>query len=518
MSDTTFTTHHFVPDGRSMLACSCLLPDGWVNVPLPEETYDLTNPTVFLPLVVCMAPYGAVMVTIAARPAFDDGTVQDWAEYLAAQNNLQIERVREARVNRMPCVLVDATMPSEMGPMRSRSVFLEDGKRLYNIGTLAPDALWSSVAADFDRLLGSFTLDEVHGITAVPLRQMTSEPAVDLTAVDALALIQPTPDDGDSSTAPLRGSARSDSTSAEDYVFEPNDQPTQAVDVALADDPSSLDPEHPINARLRDGGVGLVPRVIMVVTRSKFASVGCAAIDSVFRVPFGWHVIDDGKRTLVFDPDGRVQINLDLRPSEPDALQALLERIGEAVAHDNPQAQFLMLELMDMPCLAARDLEIDGEQLDQTYLTRASHREGLALVCRVTADRENMTRAMNTAEVILSSLQGPLPPDPEFAGRPEWWRTAVVHEREDRLDDAEQAILRAVDHIGAYSSVANLYEERYARLARAGRHDAAMDARERAIHWLHMYASSATSGGEGAALSLERDQRIAELGGEASAP
>ena len=78
--------------------------------------------------------------------------------------------------------------------------------------------------------------------------------------------------------------------------------------------------------------------------------------------------------------------------------------------------------------------------------------------------------------------------------------------------------MTAVDHIGAYSSVANLYEERYARLARAGRHDAAMDARERAIHWLHMYASSATSGGEGAALSLERDQRIAELGGEASAP
>ena len=511
-----------------MLACSCLLPDGWVSVPLPEETYDFTNPTVFLPLVVCMAPYGAVMFTIAARPAFDDGTVQDWAEYLAAQNNLQIERVREARVNRMPCILVDATMPSEMGAMRSRSVFLEDGKRLFNIATLAPDALWSSVAADFDRLLGSFALDEVHGITAVPLRQMTSEPAVGLSAGSApsqsssfgaqrgIAVVPGegplSRDERDSSTA------APDGASARNHLSEPNDRPTQAVDVALADDPSALDPEHPINANLRDNGVGLVPRVIMVVTRSKFASVGCAAIDSVFRVPFGWHVIDDGKRTLVFDPDGRVQINLDLRPSEADALQALLERIGEALAHDNPQAQFLMLELMDMPCLAARDLEIDGEQLDQTYLTRASHREGLALVCRVTADRENMTRAMNTAEVILRSLQGPLPPDPEFAGRPEWWRMAVIHEREDRLDDAEQAILRAVDHIGAYSSVANLYEERYARLARAGRHDAAMESRERAIHWLHMYAGSATSGGEGAALSLERDQRIAALGGEASAP
>ena len=161
-----------------MLACSCLVPDGWVNVPVPEEQYDFNNPTVFLPLIVYMAPHGAVVFTIAARPAFEDGSVQDWAEYLAGQNNLQIERIREARVNRMPRIVVDATMPSEAGLMRSRSVFLEDGGRLFNIGTLAPDAIWPSVEADFDRLLGAFALDEVRGITAVPLRLMTSEPAV----------------------------------------------------------------------------------------------------------------------------------------------------------------------------------------------------------------------------------------------------------------------------------------------------------------------------------------------------
>jgi len=40
-----------------MLSGACLMPDGWVNVPLPDETYDLDNPGVFLPLLVCMAPY-----------------------------------------------------------------------------------------------------------------------------------------------------------------------------------------------------------------------------------------------------------------------------------------------------------------------------------------------------------------------------------------------------------------------------------------------------------------------------
>ena len=29
-----------------MLSCSYLLPDGWLNVPLPEESYDLDDPTV----------------------------------------------------------------------------------------------------------------------------------------------------------------------------------------------------------------------------------------------------------------------------------------------------------------------------------------------------------------------------------------------------------------------------------------------------------------------------------------
>ena len=237
-----------------MLACSCLVPDGWVTVPLPDESYDLDIPTVFLPLLVCIAPYGAVVFSIAARPAFQDGTVQDWAEYLGQANNMQIDRVCAARVNRLPCVLVDATMPSDAGLMRSRSVFLEDGRRLYNVGTLAPDAIWASVASDFDHLLGSFSLDEVKGITAAPLRLMTSEPTIELpgrdpqaaaaeTAAAAAAAVAP--------KAPVEEAVIDDEPIAK---LEPNNRPTQAVDVALADDESSLDPEHELNRLTLDYG------------------------------------------------------------------------------------------------------------------------------------------------------------------------------------------------------------------------------------------------------------------------
>jgi hypothetical protein len=403
---TTFTSLHLVPDGRAMLSCTCLFPDGWMQVPTPDEAYDFDNPGVFLPLLVGMAPYGAVVFTVAARPAFGDGTVQDWAEFLAAQNNLRLETVREARLNRLPCVLVEGTMDAEMGVMRSRSVFLEDGQRLYNIGALAPEAIWESVRADFDRLLGSFAPDEVHGVSAAPLRQMTSDPVVDLTALaNAAAAAQPA-----RQPAPQAADLASEEPSAED-ASTPNtsateDAPAKAADVAIADDAATLDPEHIINVRLRDVGAGLVPRVLEVVAHEKYAIVGAAAISSLFQMPFGWHVIDDGRRTLIFDVPGGVQISLNLR-SAPDGVYALLTAIGDELASTNPQALFLKMELRGMPCLAIRDLDVDGEQLDQAYLAREAYRGGLALVCRVTATREDMTRAMNAAEVMLMSMQSP---------------------------------------------------------------------------------------------------------------
>jgi hypothetical protein len=330
LSTTNFSLHHLVPDGRAMLACSCELPDSWVKIPPPPEEYDFNNPTVFLPIVVCMAPYGAVVFTVAARPAFEDGTVQDWAEYLAEANSLTIQSIREARVNRMPCILIDATMPSEVGLMRSRSVFLEDGKRLYNIGTLAPEAIWPSVEADFTYMLGAFRLDETHGITAVPLRLMTSAETV----------------------------------------------------IDLADN----------------------------VAEIKAARARAAAPPPAYeRKP---------------DP----VVFIDYEPPEPPAPE--------------PEPAY----------------------------------------------------------------------DPEFAGQPDWWRDAVLLERANKLDEAEQLILNALDHNGVFSSIAHMYELRVARLNSEGRDKEAKAALDRVVHWLDVYAASATSGGEGTAFSRERAERLRALG------
>ena len=232
---------------------------------------------------------------------------------------------------------------------------------------------------------------------------MTSDPAIDLTAL-ATTETRPAAEEVRAEPAPAEVADATASATEEERAA--NDTPAKAADVAIADDAATLDPEHIINVRLRDVGAGLVPRVLNVVERERYAVVGAAAIASLFHVPFGWHVIDDGRRTLIFDVPGGVQISLNLR-SAPDGVYALLTAIGDELASTNPQALFLKMELRGMPCLAIRDLDVDGEQLDQAYLAREAYRGGLALVCRVTATREDMTRAMNAAEVMLMSMQSP---------------------------------------------------------------------------------------------------------------
>lgn len=307
-----------------MLAFSCRVPSGWQITPIPPDEYDFENPAVFVPLLVAMAPYGAVLLTVAARPGFGDGTVQDWAEFLCSQNNLTIHEMREARIGRMPCVLCEASTDSEMGVMRSRSLFLEDGGRLFNIQALAPREIWPSVEATFSQLLGSFVPDQIHGITATLLREMIAGDRVEFAFVD------------DTPVAPAPEPAKA----------------KKEVEVwSYAEDPPP--------------------------------------------------VVED----------------------ESAAAQA---------------------------------------------------------------------------------------PD-EFAGQPDWWRDAVLLERAGRLDEAEQTIRKALDHIGVYSQIAYMYELRVARLREEGDVTQANASKERAIHWLHAYAGSATSGGEGAALSRERDERIAAL-------
>lgn len=81
----------------------------------------------------------------------------------------------------------------------------------------------------------------------------------------------------------------------------------------------------------------------------------------------------------------------------------------------------------------------------------------------------------------------------------------------DRREDMEQALRQEIQHIGAASSIAHAYARRMRAFRRAGNEPRAAAAFALATEWMATYAGWATSGGEGAALSLERDRFHAAL-------
>jgi hypothetical protein len=87
-----------------------------------------------------------------------------------------------------------------------------------------------------------------------------------------------------------------------------------------------------------------------------------------------------------------------------------------------------------------------------------------------------------------------------------WDRAAQSTDGPDRLEAVEKEMLAAIDHIGVAASIAEMYAQRMRAFQRAGNEPRAIAAFKLAVDWMGSYARSATSGGEGAALSYERDR------------
>jgi hypothetical protein len=335
---------------------------------LPTEDVDFTNPIQFAPLYAAMASYGAVLLTVAARPAYDNGSLREWLGYLCTTEGLTLVSLEKSTLNGRPTMVAEATQPSDAGVMRIRTHLFEDGGRLLNVSVIAPEAIWAGVAPTLMAMQQTFELLRPRG-SAVPLEPNAATEA-----------------------APAESAADAETSNAE----------SQAAPYC-----SCLDPEHPTNVRLRDARVGLVPRVHEQATATRPALVAPAAIEALIRVPAGWHVLDDGTRTLVFDAPGRIQISLNLRPiTDVDAFLKGVEREHRA---QQPSLQTLITMLGRYPAILLHQLQVNGEQLEQGFLVHPEgcDRDGLMLVARITAAEKDMGDAMELIDTIFGSVLTP---------------------------------------------------------------------------------------------------------------
>lgn len=294
------------PSRIAELGFSTQLPADWISHELPPEEPDFSNPTTLVPLAVITAPHSAIVFAFAARPAYDDGTLHDWAMYLLEHNQLKPRAIGAHQVGSLPAIVGEATQNSDVGPMIVRFAFCEDGDRLINITLTAPELLADTVVKAWFTLLQSFTLETPRGsrFTAESLNRPAASPTVEAEA------------------------ASQESVSADESTAAPEPAPV---------------------------------------------------------------------------------------------------------------------------------------------------------------------------------------PEPAAEAGPDWWRQALALEAENRLAEAEAAISNACPHIGCAASTAELYRRRMLRLKQAGDEAGALAAFQNSSQWISFYASQATSGGEGAALSLQRDEFHARL-------
>jgi hypothetical protein len=504
------------PSRIAQLGFAASLPADWISHPLPDEQPDFSDPSRLVPLAAVTAPHAAIVWAAAARPAYGDGTLSDWARYLVAQHGLSLRALGEGQLGSLAALIGEAVQDSEVGPLRVRFAFAEDGGRLINLTLTAPELLAGAVTAVWFGSLASFALDEPHGATVplwpspAPSAQASAEEAESALAEAALAGAEAP---GEATLA--RDRAGDDDQPArraaalEDPVAPEQDLATHA----RAEGAATLDAEHAVNRRLRDNGVGLVPRVIEVDAVRQCATVACGSITAQITLPLGWHVIDDGRRALVFEPEGDVQVHLDLLPCESSGHGAVLDELEAQARRDYPAPEFLRLRSGAVTALAVRGIADGDQPLEQFHLVADGPDVRHVLRARVTATPPCAAAAANMGELILrSAVFGSFAATTQASDHgPDWWMAALLMERADRLAEAEQCITDAVDHIGAALQVAELYRQRMLRLQDDGQPGEALKARGAAIRWAEHYAASATSGGEGAALSRERDAFIAQL-------
>jgi hypothetical protein len=94
----------------------------------------------------------------------------------------------------------------------------------------------------------------------------------------------------------------------------------------------------------------------------------------------------------------------------------------------------------------------------------------------------------------------------EQTGNSLWWREARNTAGPDRQEDVEKSMRAEIQHIGVAASIAEMYAQRMRAFQAEGNEPRAIAAFKLADEWMSTYASWATSGGEGAALSRERDE------------
>jgi hypothetical protein len=175
-SYTTFVLETF-PARTADLEFEMEVPQQWLSPELPPASDDYSDPTLFLPLMLRVAPMSPVILAVAARPAYENGTIYDWVPYLIEQQQYQPLAMGEGTVGALKAMIGSARQPtSDIGPRHLRFAFFEDGGRLINIFLSTPEGIEREAEDVWQSALKSFRLARPRGQSAHPTVTPTEPP------------------------------------------------------------------------------------------------------------------------------------------------------------------------------------------------------------------------------------------------------------------------------------------------------------------------------------------------------
>lgn len=146
------------------------VPVGFVEAEVPEESHDFDQPHVMAPLLVLASPVALAVITVAGRPAYSDGTVRDWFEFLCRHHGIRLLSIGPAYVGGLhknhPAIIATGLQEQNGTELVMSFVAFEDGARFLTAHALCPHELEPSYMRTLEQCLFSIELARHRGTTA----------------------------------------------------------------------------------------------------------------------------------------------------------------------------------------------------------------------------------------------------------------------------------------------------------------------------------------------------------------
>jgi hypothetical protein len=155
-----------IPPALADLGFTIEVPDGFAQGEIPREDVDFDNPTLSAPLAIFSSQVALALIAVAARPAYETGSVLQWTRYLCDHFGIALTSVKSGTTSGSPAhpaIIAQGEQEQNGQQLRMVVVALEDGGRLVTAHAMCPAELWPSFGEQIARAVQSITLSSPKG-------------------------------------------------------------------------------------------------------------------------------------------------------------------------------------------------------------------------------------------------------------------------------------------------------------------------------------------------------------------